>query len=261
MNLHPGLVVCTYKHFAGSWNPALRISLNCGTIKEDDRFFPRDDWRPPSDEEFTLLTPDDGESDFSEKIQVFSIPERLHEEFWKLNLHTLTDQGDAAEDLTVEYSRFINHVADFLSFIDAPLPEHCSFRTVITAQELPSTAYDPNSKRYHGLHLNLQSDLPSSTCASAINMGDVARSLVWFNLDPRSMLVMLEGDAARNDPDDPTYSQKIIEEFLTTFPDYPVIRLLLKPCEGYILPLNRVVHDGYTRGMKEPDFNLVIEPS
>jgi hypothetical protein len=67
------------------------------------------------------------ESDFGDKIQVFSIPQRLHRDFWKLNLQTLTHQGGVGADLAEEYNRFINVVAGFLSFIEAPLPEHCSF--------------------------------------------------------------------------------------------------------------------------------------
>jgi hypothetical protein len=38
--------------------------------------------------------------------------------------------------------------------------------------------------------------------------------------------------------------------FMSTFPDYPIVRLRLRPGEAYIAPTENVLHDGSSTGVR-----------
>ena len=43
---------------------------------------------------------------------------------------------------------------------------------------------------------------------------------------------------------------------MRAFPDYPVVRLTIRPGEAYIAPTENLIHDGSTLGMTSPDLAL-----
>lgn len=260
MKLRPGFIVSLYKHYAGSWQPESRVRLNSGTVQRDGAFFPRDDWCPPSDAELRMLTDADSGVNVRQGIEVFTIPDHLHKAFWELDLDGIANpENDGSESST--YNKFIEQLADFLRFIDAPLAERCSFQTIITAQGLSSTSYDGVKKRYLGLQLPRRAQLSDSDCMAAINFGEESRFVVWLNLWPEKMLELLQtcggglkGPATR--PDEAT-----VTEFMSAVPDYPVVRIRFEPGEGYLAPLHQLVQDGYTRAVSDLDFNLIVGPA
>ena len=48
-----------------------------------------------------------------------------------------------------------------------------------------------------------------------------------------------------------------MENFLKKNPDYPVVRIELKPYQYYIAPTDNFIHDGSTLGNKDFDITIV----
>jgi hypothetical protein len=71
---------------------------------------------------------------------------------------------------------------------------------------------------------------------------------------------LLAAELCRCFPDQPypTTVGELVVRFLRFFPDYPPVRLLLKPGEGYRLPAGGMILDGYVADKQEPDVLLVI---
>jgi hypothetical protein len=260
MRLHSGFIISPHRHYAGSWQPASRLSLNEGILCLNESFFPREDWRILSDAELAVLTCADSHQSLELRLQVFTIPNRLYRAFWELDLDHIAASSGLVNGTLTSSEPFTEQLADFLRFIDAPLARRCSFRMIITAQGLPSTTYDPVERRYLGLRLAPHSGLPRSLCSAEINFGEEPRAVVCVNLPPESMLELLLTSGRMPDLPAMPAAEATATAFMSASPDYPVIRLRLDPGEGYFAPLHRLVHDGYTRDMAGPDFNLVVEP-
>ena len=55
-----------------------------------------------------------------------------------------------------------------------------------------------------------------------------------------------------------TYAQPLAEDFLNECKDYPVLKVSLKPCQGYIGPVQNIIHDGYSLLKRMVDVNLQL---
>ena len=50
----------------------------------------------------------------------------------------------------------------------------------------------------------------------------------------------------------------LAREFMTLYPQYPVIRVQVRPGEAYLAPTDNLVHDGSSVDMTEEDRNLTF---
>src|SRR5262249_28185872 len=172
-------------------------------------------------------------------------------------------QGNPAGIDAEGFGAFLRGVIDFCRFKGLPLLPTCAFDVVVTAPGRASTRVDAAA----GCMAGLAFDLPP-TCSvppaegttprplGAVNLGDEATSLVLLNL-PAARLQ----DRLRTAPGAagvcPTLGE-LARRFLTSFPAYPLVRVLLRPGDGYWLPAGGVVIDGYTMDKQEPDVLLLV---
>ncbi len=96
-----------------------------------------------------------------------------------------------------------------------------------------------------GLHFDRWDNLPIAELAAAsnrisLNLGPEDRYFVFLSETAACMSARLEaaGVSARADVHD------IGRAFMRTFPDYPIIRLCLRPGEAYVAPTENILHDG-----------------
>jgi hypothetical protein len=70
----------------------------------------------------------------------------------------------------------------------------------------------------------------------------------------------MDGELRRRFPDQPSPAAvgELVGRFLRCCSDYPPVRLILGPGEGYRLPQGGLILDGYREGKQEPDVLLLI---
>lgn len=96
-----------------------------------------------------------------------------------------------------------------------------------------------------GLHFDRWDNLPITQLRAAsnrisLNLGPEDRHFVFLSETASCMAARLEaaGVSVRADVRD------IGSAFMSTFPDYPIIRLRLRPGEAYVAPTENILHDG-----------------
>jgi hypothetical protein len=263
MHLEPGfaLTVAPRFHLPGAWPDRLRV--NSGVEARGEHFFPRGDWRLPAPEELALLADDDGvpaapDGFRREALSLFHVPEHLRRRWWDLAARQGNPAGIDAEG----FQAFLRGVIDFCRFKGLPLLPSCAFDLVVTAPGRPSTRVDAAAGCLAGLAFDpppTRSLPPAEGTArplGAVNLGDEATSLVLLNL-PAARL----RDRLRTAPGAPVVCPTLAEltrRFLTSFPTYPLVRVLLRPGDGYWLPAGGAVADGSTMDKQELDVLLVV---
>jgi hypothetical protein len=263
MHLEPGfaLTVAPRFHLPGAWADRLRI--NTGVEGRGEHFFPRADWRPPAPEELALLA-NGGEAPAApdefrpEALSLFHVPEHLRRRWWDLAAR----QGNPAAIDAEGFQAFLRAVVDFCGFKGLPLLPSCAFDLVVAAPGQASTRVDAAAGCLAGLAFDPPPNCSpppaeGATCPlGAVNLGDEVTSLVLVNL-PAARL----RDRLRTAPEAPGVCPTLGElarRFLTSFPDYPLVRILLRPGDGYWLPAGGAVTDGYTMDKQEPDVLLLV---
>lgn len=254
MQLDAGYRIVLAPRFAMMTGWSERVRLNSGVIGSEGCFFPRDDWRPLSETERTLLfTGSSSEMFPDDDVGLFSITERLRTRWWNL-AGTAAGSPGAGDDW---FTSYVREIAEFAQFKGLPLPPSCCFEVVISPQDHPSTRIDASSEvpRLAGLLSNITvsglhpAGAPNhavqiSRMLAGINLGEEPTSIVLVNLSLPQMaaLLALEGSerASIGVPDD------VARRFLNRFPEYPLVRLPLNPGEGFWLPAQGIVFDGYT---------------
>jgi hypothetical protein len=262
MHLEPGfaLTVAPRFHLPGAWPDRLRV--NSGVEARDGHFFPRADWRPPAPEEVALLTgegaPAAADRFRPEALSLFHVPGHLRRRWWDLAARQGNPGGIDAEG----FQAFLRAVVEFCRFKGLPLLPACAFDVVVTAPGRESTRVDGAAGCLAGLGFDLPPTCPVPPAEEtprplgAVNLGDEATSLVLLNL-PAARLQDRLGTAPGAAGVCPTLGE-LARRFLTSFPAYPLVRVLLRPGDGYWLPAGGVITDGYTVDKQEPDVLLLV---
>jgi hypothetical protein len=261
MHLEPGfaLTVAPRFHLPGAWADRLRV--NSGVEARREHFFPCADWRQPAPEELALLANGDGAPDGfrREALSLFHVPGHLRRRWWDLAARQGNPAGIDAEG----FGAFLREVADFCRFKGLPLLPACAFDVVVTAPGRASTRVDAAAGCLAGLAFDLPPACPvppaegaAPRLLGAVNLGDEATSLVLLNL-PAARLQDRVQSAAGAPGVCPTLGE-LARRFLTSFPAYPLVRVLLRPGDGYWLPAGGVISDGYTVDKQEPDVLVAV---
>ena len=88
----------------------------------------------------------------------------------------------------------------------------------------------------------------------SINLGPVERHFIFLNQTAPGMAAMLEGADLKVARD----VRAIGTAFMAAFPEYPIVRLRLRPGEAYIAPTENILHDGSSAGVQETNHYLSL---
>jgi len=118
-------------------------------------------------------------------------------------------------------------------------------------------AVDQNARI--GLHIDRWDrlsvdELGQSSNRVSINLGPVDRHFIFLNQTASGMAAMLEQANLQVAPD----VGAIGAAFMSAFPDYPIVRLRLRPGEAYIAPTENILHDGNSAGVRDTNHYLSI---
>jgi hypothetical protein len=97
-------------------------------------------------------------------------------------------------------------------------------------------------------------ELEQSSNRISINLGPVDRHFIFLNQTAPGMAAMLERENLQVARD----VRAIGAAFMSAFPEYPVVRLRLRPGEAYMAPTENVLHDGSSAGVRETNHYLSI---
>ena len=135
-----------------------------------------------------------------------------------------------------------------------------------------TTTINLSNGLFTGLHIDYWDKLELSAIEDArnrisFNLGRSSRYLLFINLTVRTLIQLIED---KKQIDYENYNQNnVVFDFLSLYPDYPVLKLEIKPFEGYIAPTENMIHDGSTLNIPTKDiqvfsqgyFNLAPLPS
>lgn len=113
---------------------------------------------------------------------------------------------------------------------------------------LATVTFNHHKQNFIGLHIDGWDKLPVKQLPYArnrvsINIGQEDRYFVFINLTVDDMLTHLRSCLdIESLPDEKAVSKA----FMATFPDYPPIKLRIRPGEAYVAPTDNFVHDATT---------------
>jgi hypothetical protein len=265
MTLQAGywFAVAPHCHVPVEW-PS-RLLLGPGVVEAGGRFFPIPSWRPPTPDELALLLPaSDGalsSQDAEASVCLFQLPVHLQAAWWNLVEQAVEVLGGGR---LPGFEAFVSRVLEFLVFKDLAAPAGARCSVVVNQPRQQSANAEPGAPGPAGLRSSLAAETPWlvdhelgwTGLWGAINLGDEDVSIVLINL----RYGQIDAELRRRLPEQasPASAGDLVTRFLRLCPDYPTIRLILKPGEGYRLPRRGLILDGYSRDKHEAEMLLMI---
>jgi hypothetical protein len=238
---------------------ALAVSPGVEALAATGGVVARPEWRP--------LDRDDREVVFShgpvplcDSVVLIDMGDELvsqaHEELLPLVSGAAFDQSSRAAALR----RFHGAVLEVLATRLGLVPEQVGAADLVAHRPgLRSTAHNPESGAFMGLHVDSHQRLPfgdrwAAMTLCAVNVGFTHRDLNLVNLAVPSMVEMLEesGHAVSGES-----ANDLRDAFFAAFPDYPVLRVRLQPGQAYLCNTQNTVHDGATNDEGLPDLSFL----
>ncbi len=221
-SLEAGFCVAVAPGFFVSANWADRIAVNSGTEFQKQTVVPKPDWRPATPAELAILT---GDAPIETGVQIFRLSEELRQRWWKT-----TESVGLAGDSDA-YPAYARQVLDFLHSHGIPVSPETTCEAAITVPDQRTTR--------DGLELSVDVRRGGGVIGG-VNLGDEPASLVFLNLPPAALHTRIESQ-----------DRWLAKNFFEAYPDYPLVKLLLEPGDGYLLTPGGIIFDHWTVGQKE----------
>ncbi len=228
------------------------IQLSKGTIAASkasgercychDAVIPTGEWVAPTNAELSQLSLGDSLPNTHATVSIFSIPDELLQMFWTFG--QLSTQADFDQCFSTREGG--SALVDLLAFLQPfAKTKITKYGFGMNLPDLPTVTMTGNC--FEGLHIDQQA-WDEGTSRLMLNIGREIRYFLYINLE----LTNLQNQIANSD-NKLSGKTRLGREFMRAFPDYPVVRLRIRPGEGYIAPTNRIIHDGSTVGAGSAD--------
>lgn len=249
-----------------------QISINTGVtpVKNvnpeieyySNAYLPNMDWRMLTDSEYKKISTSDADRKMFNTLGVGTIPDQLQDLFKKLDLNECESLFEVPkkfqenETLIKEINEATNVFLDEKS-LESNYKFHRIARSLPNMQSTTFHHIGQNTFKYTGLHIDESSLFTPHTAYKSgnrisINISTESRYLYFINLTLRQIY----GEVQKKYTEQIT-SENIVEQFFSLYPEYPVLRLEIKPYQYYIAPTDNFIHDGTTLGNKEFDVTMV----
>lgn len=230
-----------------------------------DAYVPLQTWRSLTDAESRLLVAKRAKfSDHSKSVYVGEIPEKLKEVFQPLDLKSCTipnevlpkfhDNKKIVKKINKELHAFLKDLSSTGNF------KFHRVTRAIANKETISYHLMGETQTHIGLHIDQSRRFKIHTAYKSgnrisINLSEETRTLIFTNLTLIQIYNLLSQkiDLSKIDlnPDN------IAELFYIHYPDYPVVKVAIKPYQYYVAPTDNFFHDASTVGNKEIDVTIV----
>ncbi len=249
-----------------------QISINSGVLPVDNTnpeiqyyhnaYLPNLEWRSLTDPEYKkILTPDEDSRMFN-TLGMGTVPLSLEKLFKSLKLNECESLFDVPKQFE-KNEDLIKKLNDELNVFLEQKSSGGKYKFHRIARSLPdmqSTTFHhtgQNTFKYTGLHIDKSISFTPHTAYKSdnrisINISAESRFLYFINLTLRQIYTKVQKKYTGK-----ITSENIVEEFFKLYPDYPVVRLEIKPYQYYIAPTDNFIHDGTTLGNKFFDITMV----
>lgn len=212
---------------------------------------PNNLWRIPTESELDILSSKKFPMVRGLWISLISLPRSLMDQFGALKECADKDKVDS----WLNSENGIKAVAQL---------QHYSTKLVTSVSELSRHGIGwnlPNQRTVtitgsclEGLHVDNGEgasliDRKTANNRLMVNLGEESRYFLFINL-PLQTIYEIAFNSKVNQHESSLGTSRIGLLFMERFPNYPVVRLEVKPGEAYIAPTANIIHDGSTEGTK-----------
>lgn len=244
----------------------VRVQVSPGVVREAElnrwfsRHLARGLWRDATTAERGALDCPAAEASPSQ-VYVLDIPARLAEAFWAGPANAIASaSSDASRKLALDGFRetLLETLADLPGF---EVRSTRTFDIMIGPPGAPSTSFDARSGEFVGLHLDDHEGLDFEGRSQgfqllSVNLGRAPRYFQFVNRDAADILERVGGMPAL--PAEAQSAASLVQTFFGMFPDCPVLRLVLEPCQAYVAVTQDLIHDGATNDRGRPDIHCLL---
>jgi hypothetical protein len=243
-------------------NGTVTASTQTGLTYQHGSFIPKSDWQPLDKHQRSVLHSGRHQG-YNNTIRLGEIPLPLREGFVKLGLHNCINPDDVlpavrkhqqmVQTLSAELGAFFGSFSSTGDYKFHRITRAMPNRETITCH------YIDEQFIYIGLHLDRSRLYEPHTAYRSgnrisINLGKESRSLAIVNLSLIQAFNMINKKTAGSITID---ADNITALFFQNYPDYPIVKIELKPYQYYIAPTDNFFHDATTMGMTALDVTLV----
>ncbi|MBP9792600.1 MAG: hypothetical protein KBC56_01215 [Flavobacterium sp.] len=236
----------------------------------DDAYIVKRDWRKLTTNEKKVLSPSGNCNDYN-TVYLGEIPKDLTSCFEDLKLSNSNTRDEVLQkfsqdpqktkELSVKLDAFLSKYAN-----KKPYHFHCigvnhpNIEMVACDTTKLASNFKPSDVQFMGLHNDGTKLMTIHTAHKfgnriSINLSNESRSFIFVNLSMIQAFNMLKKKV--NVMKDEVNIANIPQYFFKYFPDYPVLKIDLKPYQYYIAPTDNCFHDGSTLGNVNLDICLV----
>ena len=249
-----------------------QLTINTGTspaVSDPDiyympnSFIPKRDWQPLNGTARALLSERLPGTRSNNIIQVGQVPAFIEDTFRQIRLHDCINSDDViptvrkheaiVKRLTTELNGFFERFSSTKQYKYHRITRAMPNRDTITCH------YRNERFIYIGLHVDRSHSYKLHTAHRSgnrisINVGYESRYLATVNLTLIQAYNMIR---KKNLAGAEITPYNIANLFFKHYPNYPVIKIEIKPYQYYIAPTDNFFHDATTMGMKSMDITLV----
>lgn len=260
--------------FGNVKNLSSQLQINTGTREVlehngvqyfEDSYIPLQTWQTvPAPELKKLDATGKKFSHYSKNLYVGQIPKKIEDAFRLLNLDNCKSPDEV-------FPRFKAHKKDVkkINTVLHKFLEKCSstgnFKFHKITRAMPDketmTSFHVEGDFLHlGLHIDQSRHFTIHSAHKSgnrisINLGNETRSLIFTNLSMIQVYNMIrekvDVTTIELNPD------TIAPHFFKLYPDYPVLKLDIKPYQYYIAPTDNFFHDASTMGTQQIDITII----
>lgn len=237
---------------------------------DSNAYIAKRDWRKLSSEQINYTRSIGKRNDYN-TVYLGDIPVNLKECFQELNLATSINREEVFEKLSNNAGRTKEISSELESFLlsisnSKPFHFHCigtnypNIEMVACNTTKLSKGFKPQDIKYMGIHNDISKKMTIYTahkCGNrmSVNLGKDTRSFLFANLSMIQALNMLKQKIDVKEYGVNIYN--ITKIFFKYFPNYPLLKIDLKPYQYYVAPTDNCFHDGSTFGNTELDITMI----
>lgn len=270
MQLKQGITI-----HSGLADIASQLTINEGTMRAGKAtglpYFPgstvpKTKWRNLESTEAKLLVSPKPFTNFTKNIYIGEIPSALKKPLIDLGLHNCT-QMDEVMPAIKEKEKEVKAVSKKLHTFLKPFSSTGNYKFHRITRAMPGWTTitrlflkEKEELKFIGLHIDQSRPFTPYTAFKSdnrisVNLSKETRYLALINLTLMQVVNMIKERSGL--PYEQISAQNITTLFFKYFPDYPAVKLAIKPYQYYIAPTDNFLHDASTLGNKELDITFV----
>lgn len=231
-----------------------QIHSNGGSyFHSEGRFLPKADWK-----EVVYSQPLEANRGSQDTVFLIDVDPSIRD-FFHTNIQPHLLQLTPEERSPLLWSLANQALESLKVFSKVTAKEMYTHELMINPPYLDSTSYDYENEKFIGLHIDTHQALSLEQRKNGfqlcgINLGMSERYFYFIDLTVEEICEKLKIANVQE------YSKikKLTEQFLFSFPDYPIQRLTIKPNQAYLALTQNIIHDGASNCEGNPDITFFL---